>query len=226
MMKTCSFKLLTVIVIFIKGSNGCAPGWVFFNASCYKLFNDKGTWSEARRGCEAQGSHLLTFSSAEENDFVYKTFTKSKSVWIGLHRNPVDFYWVTGEDLVYKNWIIPNGDNPDEKCVEMTDYGSYNGKWNDLGCENNLEYICEEEKSREGVFEIKRGVALYNHVISEVTSLTDMDCALQCLHTQDCKSTNYYSSFSPSFCQLNNAVMEDFSDDVIEEEDAAYYVKL
>lgn len=100
---------------------------------------------------------MVTFSSAEENEFVFQNFAKGKTVWIGLYRNPVEFAWVTEESVSFTNWIDANGNDVQEKCVEMTDYSSFNGQWNDISCSTNRliqGFICE------------RGIYQCIHVIS------------------------------------------------------------
>lgn len=115
-----------------------------FETSCYKSFKKQSDWNDAKRECEENDSHLVTFASAKENEFIYQTFGKGKSLWIGLYRNPVDFAWVTGESVSFTNWISASGNSPDEKCVEMIDYSVFHGKWNDHSCTPKKQgFICE-----------------------------------------------------------------------------------
>lgn len=137
---------MSMLCVIVSGSSPCDNGWTFYGKSCYKYINDRLTWTQAKHTCEAEGSHLVTLSSAEENEFIYKTFGKSKTVWIGLYRNPVFFTWVTYESVQYTNWITnPSHGNLDEKCVEMTDYSVFHGKWNDNSCDVQKQgFICEK----------------------------------------------------------------------------------
>ena len=89
------------------------------------------TWSDARTAAEAEGGHLVTLTSEEENSWVYHTLLTDSAVWIlgeghargpyiGLYESEGAFGWVTGEDPDYFNWVPgdPNGSAPN-------DVGSY-----------------------------------------------------------------------------------------------------
>jgi len=106
--------------------------------------------------CESIGGHLVTITSAEEQNEVYNNYVKNGAnnmYWIGGHRvgTTNSFAWVTGEKWEYTNWDPgePNGDG-DENCVQMF---RRLGKWND-GEDNgdprlpyysleNTGFICE-----------------------------------------------------------------------------------
>ena len=53
------------------------------------------------------------------------------------------FHWVDGTELHFKNWVTGAPDSLSEKCGEMTDYGSFRGKWNDKHCSSPQPFICE-----------------------------------------------------------------------------------
>jgi len=135
---------MTIVIFFLNSDSPCETGWTLFKSSCYKPFNNQLDWNDAKRECETNEAHLVVFTSADENEFVYQTFGKGRTLWIGLKRNPIDFEWVTGESVSFTNWISLSGNSVDEKCVEMTDYSIYHGKWNDNKCGQRKQgFICE-----------------------------------------------------------------------------------
>ncbi|KAK3727043.1 hypothetical protein QZH41_012569 [Actinostola sp. cb2023] len=173
------------------------------------------------------GSHLVTIGNAEENEFVFQTLAKKKTLWIGLYRNPVNFAWVTGERVTYTNWINPKGNDGNERCTEMTDYSVFYGMWNDNNCDLGRQgYICEQDQYVSGLFNMRKGVAINSHVISEPKTATDIDCVLHCLQTVDCKSVNFYNGRSTKLCQLNNASNMDYPGGLSDDNESVYYEKI
>ncbi|XP_020893229.1 snaclec coagulation factor IX/factor X-binding protein subunit B-like [Exaiptasia diaphana] len=216
------------MLVIVSGYPACDTGWTSYGKSCYKYFNDPLNWAQAKNTCEANGSHLVTFNSAEENEIIYKTFAKGKTLWIGLYRNPVYFTWVTDERVQYTNWIsIPSTDNLDEKCVEMTDYSVFHGKWNDNSCNvQNQGFICEKDHYFTGLFTVIKGVVMDDHVISEDKSPSDIDCVIRCLQTVQCKSVNVYTHYLFHICQLNDASSTDSPSELTNDDRAIYYEKI
>ena len=83
---------------------------VTFNGHSYKVY-DPMTWDEARIYCEAQGGHLVTLTSPEEQDLIasYISYLDQGYVWIGM-REPWE-QWVTGEPVSYTNWGLGEPDD-------------------------------------------------------------------------------------------------------------------
>lgn len=101
------------------------------------------TWEEAKQRAEADGGHLVTITSAEENELVYALIADDPELWtnvdvalmsdgeetpiqvtigpwIGLYQpsgspEPAGGWaWVTGEPVDYTNWSMqPNADDPE-----------------------------------------------------------------------------------------------------------------
>jgi len=122
----------------------------------YQFIDDRMTWYEAKEACEALGGHLVTITSAEEQQAIESmlpTESTSYGYFIGgLTENSVS-KWVTGENFDYTNWYSgePNGGN--ETTVEDV-YQIYSrfysdefvGKWNDVASDaSGMGYICEFE---------------------------------------------------------------------------------
>ncbi|MHA2165214.1 MAG: C-type lectin domain-containing protein, partial [Candidatus Hodarchaeales archaeon] len=80
----------------IKGSSE-----IIYNEHEYKLFSLSKTWNKAKADCEAQGGHLVTISSKEENAFV-SNLAGSENIWIGLtdEIHEGSWQWANGESLI------------------------------------------------------------------------------------------------------------------------------
>ena len=122
------------------------------NSNRYKLFTEPTpiTWEEAKEKCEEKGGHLVTITSAAEQNFVYYNFLKNKNnydCWIGGtdKESEGDWKWVTGEPFSYTKWsnTEPNNMNGNEYYINM--YSS-DGTWNDMPASTKYRYyICEWE---------------------------------------------------------------------------------
>ncbi|KAL7979810.1 hypothetical protein Chor_008148 [Crotalus horridus] len=70
------------------GAGFCCPlGWSSYEGHCYRVFQQKMTWDDAEKFCTQQhkGSHLVSFQSSEEVDFVMTgPMLELDLVWIGL----------------------------------------------------------------------------------------------------------------------------------------------
>jgi hypothetical protein len=57
-----------------------------YNGHSYYRSTGTATWTAAKTACEAMGGHLVTFSNAAENTFIYNTWP---SGWIGYYQDRV-----------------------------------------------------------------------------------------------------------------------------------------
>lgn len=115
---------------------------VVFNNHRYQVVKESVTWQEAKKRCEAAGGHLVTITSAEENEFVTGLLSSYTRYWIGLSNGLLKdiWRWVTNETSNYSNWEIKEPDNyyKNEYYVYY-----YNGKWIDANDKVPHYYICE-----------------------------------------------------------------------------------
>ncbi len=135
---------------------------VMLNGHSYQLFEELLSWEEAKAKCEAMGGHLVTITSAEENEIVRKLVaTYGNSLWIGGSDTKTEgsFAWVTGEAFSYTNWSAgePNNGNGEQDYMAMYT----NGCWDDATNSDLGYYICEYEptvynKAKEVVFNNSR----------------------------------------------------------------------
>lgn len=109
-----------------------------FNGHSYYRSTGSMSWTDARLACENMGGHLVTITSASENNFVFNTWP---SGWIGFNDESIEgqWRWVTGEPVLYTNW---NGGEPNNAGNE--DYAQFvsGGRWNDLP-NVSLPYVLE-----------------------------------------------------------------------------------
>ncbi|KAL9970563.1 hypothetical protein ACROYT_G022962 [Oculina patagonica] len=136
------------------------PGRGSLCGSCYKLFTEPETWNNAAAKCKSLGAELVKVESADENDFLIKTFLTASAVtyWIGLTDQVEEgkWMWTDGSLLAnYTNWAgnNPNNLGGNQNCVHISK-GSFqlgdhyikrfNGEWNDLECYFALGYVCEK----------------------------------------------------------------------------------
>lgn len=119
---------------------------------CYvAFFSPAEPWERARARCTllAEGGHLVTIGSAEEQSLVGQLATQAPT-WTWTAGNDIaaegDWVWDGGEPLDYTNWYPgePNDAEGGEDCLVLwVDIQSVS--WNDAACNIPLSYICELE---------------------------------------------------------------------------------
>ena len=131
-----------------------------YNGHFYEVFVTSSDirWTAANQACLDKFGHLVTITSAGENNAVVSMVSSdqfAKSAWLGGYRTqcygdrtgPHIFEWVTGEEWNYTNWDSgePNDSHTHQGGCEayLHMYGS--GKWNDYQ-DNHTDmrgYVCE-----------------------------------------------------------------------------------
>jgi hypothetical protein len=123
------------------------------------------TWTFANELAQAEGGHLATITSAEENAFVFSLVANDPQYWNfccnysgaalgGLQREGAPepaggWHWVTGEPWTYSNWYPGQPNNRPEAEIpeERLHFFFPDGQWNDLGkLDSNLGgYVIERD---------------------------------------------------------------------------------
>ncbi|KAJ7336623.1 hypothetical protein OS493_011843 [Desmophyllum pertusum] len=209
----------------------CPTDWLYLNGSCYRAYSTEQSWFDAAKFCQENQGELLSINSEGEQRFVYQRMAVNKTLWIGLvkDRSLGSFRWSNGDRLTYENWIIGEGSiSGSEDCGEMTDYSVFHGQWNDKTCSVKQPYICEKGALRGRYFKSLPRRRLNEHVISQVTASSDIECLLLCQRHQNCMSVNYRpgDSRSTSPCELNGAIAKDFPGDLTDSMEFNYYESL
>ena len=127
------------------------------NNHTYLLYDDLMTWTQAKAKCEEFGGHLVTITSAHEQEVVNGMLDKGirDFYWIGASDTETEgtFKWVTGEAFSYTNWRSgePNNDG-EEDYAHLYAYKDKSawGEWNDIkenASGNKFGFILEKEPS-------------------------------------------------------------------------------
>ena len=121
--------------------DGFAPGPVAVGG-CYRYVADAKEWQNAQDDCAGRGAHLVTITSAAENTFVLSLLGGGGTVYFGINDRATEgtYVWVTGEPVVYTNFLDGEGTSGSEDCGEMN---TTNGGWYDDQCDNDRPYVCE-----------------------------------------------------------------------------------
>ena len=108
------------------------------NGHRYQLVPGSFTWKEANSNATSQGGHLATITSAEENDWVWRTFSAHlpsvavrnihyRGWWIGGSQEDggKPWTWVTGETFEFVRWAEghPSRAKPGAQYLRQRDNG-------------------------------------------------------------------------------------------------------
>lgn len=117
---------------------------VAFGKHRYMLFRDAISWPEAKKRCDEMGGHLVTITSPEENDFVFRV-SGGRRCWIGMSYDPKQrrYVWVTNEPARYARWR-PSQPNGGDQIYVGISWGQ-TAEWEDYSPHPNdfQEFICE-----------------------------------------------------------------------------------
>ena len=128
---------------------------VEFDGHHYALIELSLTPAEQRAYCEALGGYLCTINTQPEQDFISSLIAETGYGGIGIGGSDAgsegNWYWLTGEDMIYTNWGEgePNNGGEDEDCRGQ-DYMRLfeDGSWDDYygeadGYTIDPAFICE-----------------------------------------------------------------------------------
>ena len=105
------------------------PVFHVFAGHTYLRSDDPQSWTAARSWAEGLGAHLVSITSAAEQDQLHRHFG-NVDYWIGLNDidTPGSFQWTSGEPLSYTHWAPgePNQSNFDAVYTRALD-----GWWHD-----------------------------------------------------------------------------------------------
>jgi hypothetical protein len=104
------------------------------------------SWEDARDSAILIGGHLVSISSASENNFVANHVVNGELAWIGLYdaTNEGSFIWQNNESFGYTNWGTGEPNNAgNENWVEINRDAP--GKWNDMPAGYPRRFVVEFE---------------------------------------------------------------------------------
>ncbi|XP_038078467.1 macrophage mannose receptor 1-like [Patiria miniata] len=126
-------------------------GWRSANNKCYLWVTDSYQWSGAEQYCSQLGSHLVSFTNADEQTAVEATTARGGlPYFIGLTDRGFgrgNYQWTDGTTFnaaLYNNWDANQPDNQfydinGGNCVQA----SYTGKWTTIDCTTSRFFFCE-----------------------------------------------------------------------------------
>uniref|UniRef100_H2T6P4 Mannose receptor, C type 1b n=1 Tax=Takifugu rubripes TaxID=31033 RepID=H2T6P4_TAKRU len=128
--------------------NITSDGWLEWRGNQYYLNRNPMYMEKARHLCQQKHGDLVSISSKEENNFLWKQIARSYgSYYIGLSVD-IDgrFWWMDGSSLGLQKWDEnqPNPDTIDANCVTMNYYMGY---WRTCNCGQEHEFICKRSGS-------------------------------------------------------------------------------
>ncbi|XP_035171258.1 snaclec bitiscetin subunit beta-like [Oxyura jamaicensis] len=135
--------------------NPCQKGWISYKGRCYKLIQERMTWTKAEETCstEREGSHLTSITSEEENEFLRKLSQGQKQIqlWIGgTYQKGSLLKWSDGSLTTFIQRPLSaifgsvrrliNSLFNIKLCLSLSIGGR--GEWDGSNCSNKLPFIC------------------------------------------------------------------------------------
>ncbi|XP_061826475.1 lectin-like [Nerophis lumbriciformis] len=120
----------------------CAPGWTQVEGHCYILQENRRSFSDAEKFCNALGGNLASITDAVKNAVVTQLVRDDgfQPAWIGLTDAVTEqvFIWTDGSPLDFQNFFSPFffGD-----CV----YINSSGRWSPASCFFRFNFVCGQE---------------------------------------------------------------------------------
>ena len=124
---------------------------ILFWGNLYVVFEGEYHWFDAYELCEEMGGHLVTITSAQEQeiltDIMNSELRSATCYWMGGIRVSNAFKWVTGEPFEYTNWEAgqPNFSGQSQYFMNTYSYieGVWSGYWNDAEPFHKWGFVCE-----------------------------------------------------------------------------------
>ncbi|XP_033127575.1 uncharacterized protein LOC117125224 isoform X2 [Anneissia japonica] len=144
-MQASSVQVLLFIycIISIDTVCSCAKGWQSFGSSCYRFFDIKVNWEEARHACQTMNADLVVVKDQEEHAFIFNNANRTGNIWLGLTdiKKESDFIWIdNGECSNFSSFGSgePNDLGGEDCTILITNW------WNDTPCTFQYRFACEK----------------------------------------------------------------------------------
>ena len=144
-----------------------------FAGNLYKVFDVEQNWYDAYKTCNEIGGHLVTITSAYEQNFLTQMienreleFARKYLYFTGSIKNTNVWEWITGEEFLYTNWSA-GGQDSDSNDWHIALATTLNiGEWEDVEHFQKWGFICEWE------LDIKES----EHYFTEWEIFSEADC--------------------------------------------------
>ena len=105
------------------------------------------TWEGSQAQAVAAGGNLVTINDAAEQQWLWDTFGRRTSYWIGLTDKVTEgvWEWVSGQDVTYLNWNPGEPNNNGNEDYAAIDAQWTNSNWNDRSNYEGVYGIVEIE---------------------------------------------------------------------------------
>uniref|UniRef100_A0A8B9LSP7 C-type lectin domain-containing protein n=1 Tax=Astyanax mexicanus TaxID=7994 RepID=A0A8B9LSP7_ASTMX len=127
--------------------------WHEFGEFCYRPFDVKKTWYDARSECRKLGADLVSIMSITEQSWLESyLYLATSDVWIGLNDLEFSgyFLWSNNHEVTFTYWAPGEPNNHlgfNEDCVEMYQ-GNGSSYWNDIFCDAHQDWVCMIAKGK------------------------------------------------------------------------------
>uniref|UniRef100_A0AAZ1XWB8 Uncharacterized protein n=1 Tax=Oreochromis aureus TaxID=47969 RepID=A0AAZ1XWB8_OREAU len=131
---------------------GALASVAFSQTHQYYYVSTSLNWTEAQSHCRDAYTDLATIESTADVDVVRSIATNASKAWIGLHDDLENSWrWSLNDSSFYgqgettfRNWYTsqPNNLFGQQYCVVLLSGSPYNGTWDDLECDNMLNFVC------------------------------------------------------------------------------------
>ncbi|XP_052286374.1 aggrecan core protein-like [Dreissena polymorpha] len=128
------------------------------DSTCYEIVPTEASWTDAEADCVARGGHLAHIPDQRHQDAIYHVTSQylSDDIWIGLNdRNHERQYeWSSGDPVKYTSWIGGHENLFFHGLQDCAVLGAllYQGHWDDIDCDTELNYLCEFRATMTSVF--------------------------------------------------------------------------
>uniref|UniRef100_A0A8B9T331 C-type lectin domain-containing protein n=1 Tax=Anas platyrhynchos TaxID=8839 RepID=A0A8B9T331_ANAPL len=120
------------------GCKLCPPSWQLSGDQCYQVSKSTGNWTEGKKDCESQGSHLAVFRNTTDMHLSEIIRQEELTVWIGLKASNNTWKWVDNSSFDAATFgslqSVENG------CVTFRDK-----KLEVNGCGSHQNWVCQTE---------------------------------------------------------------------------------
>ncbi|XP_071957852.1 uncharacterized protein [Antedon mediterranea] len=130
------------VLVILK--DNCPYDWKLLEDTCYFLDGSLLNWNDSNAFCQKQNASLVSITTQIENEYI-KQLAQDKLydyIWIGLSFQSFsrNWYWITEEILLYKNWQ----GTPDNAMGECAYFYTSNGFWSNRPCQSINRVMCEK----------------------------------------------------------------------------------